>query len=251
MHVVVEKDLYFTTKKHIVLDKDTHRVVKFYLIKDDYYYGVFKNETETLSKLVHPNIVSFLGTVMTPTLGIVMEYCERGPISKIIFQQEFEYSLRTILWWAEQLFRAICYLSERDIVHANINHENTLATGSFGLKLAGFGNSRREGEPKNDPITSASDVYSAVILIWEIVEKSEAQFDDEELKHRPFAAKFSHIKDIPLKEPSLFEKLQNGTQLEAKDRTPVFAALLTTKDLRKVRCLSNNNKACNTQNGLN
>ncbi|CAJ0943683.1 unnamed protein product, partial [Mesorhabditis belari] len=121
--------------------------------------------------------------------------------------------------------------------HIVLDKDTTLATGSFGLKLAGFGNSRREGEPKNYPITSASDVYSAAVLIWEIVEKSEAHFDDVELEHRPFAAKFSHIKDIPLKEPSLFEKLQklieSGTQLEAKDRTPVFAALLTTKGLRK------------------
>ncbi|CAJ0577367.1 unnamed protein product, partial [Mesorhabditis spiculigera] len=122
-----------------------------------------------------------------------MEFCEYGSLRAVIFNKEIIYSVSTIVQWARQLFRALDFLQQHEMVHRDIKPDNLLLTRHFVLKVSDFGIMRRPGDREVQmagtpgyiapELSKAAirtipeehqykcDVYSAGIVCWELTRR--------------------------------------------------------------------------------
>jgi serine/threonine protein kinase len=157
--------------------------------------GRFKNERQILANLDHPNIARLLDGGMTEE-GVpyfVMELVEGQPIDKYCdaHQLGIPARLKLIL----QVCAALQYAHEHQIIHRDIKPANILVTADGVPKLLDFGiakimdSSEAPGavgktltmfraftpeyaspeQVKAGPITTASDVYSLGVLLYELL----------------------------------------------------------------------------------
>jgi serine/threonine protein kinase/tetratricopeptide (TPR) repeat protein len=169
----------------------------------DFVIHRFKNERQILASLDHPNIARLLdgGTTEEGVPFLVMELIEGQPITEYCESRNLPIVERI------RLFLAVCsavqYAHQRLIVHRDIKPSNILVTLDGTPKLLDFGIAKilepdsetGPAEPtltifraltpgyaspeqvKGEPITTASDVYSLGVVLYELL-----------TGHHPYAA---------------------------------------------------------------
>ncbi len=169
----------------------------------DFVIHRFKNERQILASLDHPNIAHLLdgGTTEEGVPFLVMELIEGQPITEYCESHNLPIVERI------RLFLAVCsavqYAHQRLIVHRDIKPSNVLVTLDGTPKLLDFGIAKilepdsetGPAEPtltifraltpgyaspeqvKGEPITTASDVYSLGVVLYELL-----------TGHHPYAA---------------------------------------------------------------
>ena len=155
----------------------------------------FKNERQILARLDHPNIAHLLdgGTTDDGLPYFVMEFIEGKPIDEYCDSHKLptEERLRLFL----QVCSAVQYAHQRLIIHRDIKPSNIMVTSQGTPKLLDFGIAKildpeataGQFEPtltifraftpeyaspeqvKGDPITTASDVYSLGVVLYELL----------------------------------------------------------------------------------
>jgi tetratricopeptide (TPR) repeat protein/tRNA A-37 threonylcarbamoyl transferase component Bud32 len=179
-------------------DGEFHHQVALKLVKrgmdTDLILRRFRYERQILAELDHPNIARLLdgGTTDDGRPYFVMEYIDGDPID--VYCRKTNLSLIRRL----QLFQTVCsavqYAHQNLIVHRDIKPGNILVTRSGVPKLLDFGIAKlldpaREQtatgqaatmraltpeyaspeQVRGDPITTASDVYSLGVVLYEIL----------------------------------------------------------------------------------
>ena len=155
----------------------------------------FKNERQILASLDHPNIARLLdgGTTSEGLPYLVMELIEGQPIVEYCDTRELSLSERLGLFL--QVCSAVHYAHQHLIIHRDIKPGNILVTQDGTLKLLDFGIAKildAQREParsqstltmfriltpqyaspeqvKGGPITTASDVYSLGVVLYELL----------------------------------------------------------------------------------
>ena len=101
------------------------------------------NEIEILSSLDHPNIVSYFCTVENnKNYYILMEYLSGKDLDKIFKEDYNKLVLDDFRFILYQVFSALCYLHQNNIVHRDIKPANLICAknnGKYDLKLIDFG----------------------------------------------------------------------------------------------------------------
>ncbi len=155
----------------------------------------FKNERQILARLDHPNIAHLLdgGTTDDGLPYFVMEFIEGKPIDDYCESHRLSTEERLRLFL--QVCSAVQYAHQRLIIHRDIKPSNIIVTSEGTPKLLDFGIAKildteataGQFEPtltifraftpeyaspeqmKGDPITTASDVYSLGVVLYELL----------------------------------------------------------------------------------
>ena len=157
--------------------------------------GRFQHERRILARLSHPNIAMFLDGGATPEGDpyIVMEYIEGEPLHAWCDARNL--SVRDRIGLFRQACGAVQYVHQNLIVHRDLKPGNFLVTSGSVVKLLDFGIAKiLQRDPfvpgddvtqagqlvmtpgyaspeqvRGEPVTTASDVYSLGVLLYELL----------------------------------------------------------------------------------
>eukprot|EP00186_Timspurckia_oligopyrenoides_P000043 CAMPEP_0182441574 /NCGR_PEP_ID=MMETSP1172-20130603/540_1 /TAXON_ID=708627 /ORGANISM="Timspurckia oligopyrenoides, Strain CCMP3278" /LENGTH=831 /DNA_ID=CAMNT_0024635935 /DNA_START=23 /DNA_END=2518 /DNA_ORIENTATION=+ len=168
----------------------------------------FMVEMKLMSKLKHPNIVSFLGAcVHQPNLAIVLEFMPGGSLYRAIHRRRRNhlgpFPLLKTLWIAYGVSKGMEYLHCQYpvIIHRDLKSPNILlGSNVHEVKLTDFGLSRLRvatyvntgpgGTPewmapellRQDPFDEMSDVFSFGVILWELIVCEKPWRDDHPMQ---------------------------------------------------------------------
>jgi len=209
----------------------------------DYFERRFRQERQILARLQHPNIATVLdgGTAEGGQPYLVMEYVEGQPITGFCAAQGMGIRGRLAL------FRTVCgavqYAHQNLVIHRDIKPANVLVDRSGVPKLLDFGIAKllasgvdpdlaptatvlpmmtpeyaSPEQVKGQPVTTASDVYSLGVLLYELLagrRPYEVQADSLE----------AMVRTICETEPRAPSEAVSGSQLRGDVDTIVLKAL--------------------------
>ena len=171
--------------------------------------GYDRTEIDNLSKLRHPNIIAYYGYLLddqslTTITTIVTELAENGDLKSYLRSSTDPLTDDLSRKWIIEAARGIQYLHQKGVVHRDVKSanylimsENTLQLGDFGLakELDDTMSTVSDGTVRwmapeviqDLKRSKRSDVYSYVIVVWEILHR-ERPFDSFESDHAVMTA---------------------------------------------------------------
>lgn len=180
-------------------------------IEDDDPHAVmaeFMVEMKLMSKLKHPNIVSFLGaSVNAPHLAIILEFMPGGSLYRAIHRRRRNdlgpFPILKSMWIAFGIAKGLNYLHSQfpKIIHRDLKSPNILlGTNVREVKITDFGLSRLlsrtyiqtrpGGTPewmapellRQDAFDEQSDIYSFGVILWELLMCEKPWKDDHPMQ---------------------------------------------------------------------
>jgi len=128
----------------------------------------WRAEVDALTRLRHPNIVQYLGCVISPpTYCLVLEFCDAGDLYRAL---RLPTPPTLMLRVARAVASGMAYLHRRHIMHRDLKSSNVLLDTAGGVKLTDFGvavqvegaggnSSPSAMESSCDPLTTETGTY--------------------------------------------------------------------------------------------
>lgn len=149
----------------------------------------FKKESNLMSSLRHPNIITFYGATLSfPRVGFIMEYIPSSVDIFIESDESKKASKHKLIGILIDVCSAMSYLHENNIIHRDLKWQNVLLTKNHQCKITDFGLSKFEDSfsekhthnigtgfyiaPENYnglDYDNKVDVYSFGIMIFELL----------------------------------------------------------------------------------
>ncbi|XP_051956823.1 ephrin type-B receptor 4b isoform X2 [Xyrauchen texanus] len=163
----------------------------------------FLSEASIMGQFQHPNIIHLEGviTASCPVM-ILTEYMENGALDSFLRLNDGQFTPIQLVGMLRGIASGMKYLSEMSFVHRDLAARNILVNSNLVCKVSDFGLSRFLTENSSDPtytsslggkipirwtapeaiafrkFTSASDVWSYGIVMWEVMSFGERPYWD-------------------------------------------------------------------------
>uniref|UniRef100_A0A0D9XX50 non-specific serine/threonine protein kinase n=2 Tax=Leersia perrieri TaxID=77586 RepID=A0A0D9XX50_9ORYZ len=151
-------------------------------------WNEFTQEVYILREVQHTNVVRFIGAcTKAPQFCIITEYMSGGSLYDFVHKRHNILELPTLLKFAIDVCRGMCYLHQRGIIHRDLKSANLLMDKDHVVKVADFGVARFQDQGGNmtaetgtyrwmapevinhQPYDNKADVFSFAIVLWELI----------------------------------------------------------------------------------
>ena len=163
------------------------KVLKSDLAEDADFRRRFRDESQAVAMLSHPNIVSVYDVSRGETEYIVMELID-GITLKQYMEKRGQLNWREALHFITQIMKALSHAHSRGIIHRDIKPQNIMVLRDGSVKVADFGiaclaNSANTltqealgsvhymspEQARGDRTDARSDIYSAGVVLYEML----------------------------------------------------------------------------------
>lgn len=183
-------------------------------------------EKEALSRIRHPNVISYIGFAQDPmNQYIICEYAQNGTLSKVIEHISSTEQKKHIFG---QLLLGIAAIHQQGFIHRDIKPENIMFDAKYRVKIIDFGSSKsfdietktyEEGgfvgsidyvSPEiiaDDPVSPATDLWSfGCCLYWAFTGTAPFYSDTKMLTYKNISNATYTMPEIIPKEAALLIK---------------------------------------------
>ncbi|KAF7071489.1 hypothetical protein CFC21_076784 [Triticum aestivum] len=208
-------------------------------------WNEFTQEVYILREVHHTNVVRFIGAcTKPPKFCIITEYMSGGSLYDYVHKQRNVVDLPTLLKFACDVCRGMCYLHQRGIIHRDLKTANLLMDKDHVVKVADFGVARFQDQGgimtaetgtyrwmapeviNHQPYDNKADVFSFAIVLWELL-TSKIPYDTMTPLQAAVGVRQGLRPVLPEKtHPKLLDLLQRCWETIPSNR-PAFPDILT------------------------
>ncbi|KAM9752541.1 ephrin type-A receptor 2 isoform 2-T2 [Menidia menidia] len=213
----------------------------------------FLSEASIMGQFAHQNIIRLEGVVTKfKHAMIVTEYMENGALDRYLRDHDGEFSAFQLVGMLRGIAAGMKYLSDMSYVHRDLAARNILVNNNLECKVSDFGLSRvLEDDPEGTyttsggkiPIrwtapeaiayrkfTSASDVWSFGIVMWEVMAFGERPYWDMSNHEVMKAINEAFRLPAPMDCPSAVYQLMLQCWLPERSKRPRFGDIVSLLD---------------------
>ncbi|XP_034038719.1 ephrin type-A receptor 4-like [Thalassophryne amazonica] len=222
----------------------------------------FLSEASIMGQFDHPNIIRLEGVVTKcKPLMIITEYMENGSLDAFLRKHDGQFTVIQLVGMLRGIASGMKYLSDMSYVHRDLAARNILVNNNLVCKVSDFGLSRvLEGDPEaayttrevtgtylspggKIPIrwtapeaitfrkfTSASDVWSYGIVMWEVISYGERPYWDMNNQDVIKAVEEGYRLPAPMDCPVVLHQLMLDCWERERAERPTFSQILNMLD---------------------
>lgn len=213
----------------------------------------FLSEASIMGQFSHHNIIRLEGVVSKyKPMMIITEYMENGALDKFLREKDGEFSVLQLVGMLRGIASGMKYLANMNYVHRDLAARNILVNSNLVCKVSDFGLSRvLEDDPEATyttsggkiPIrwtapeaisyrkfTSASDVWSYGIVMWEVMTYGERPYWELSNHEVMKAINDGFRLPTPMDCPSAIYQLMMQCWQQERSRRPKFADIVSILD---------------------
>lgn len=226
----------------------------------------FLSEASIMGQFSHPNVIRLIGVVtQSRPMMIITEFLESGSLDHFLKARDGLLTILQLLGMARGVASGMLYLSGMNFIHRDLAARNVLVGENMSCKVSDFGLSRELADDNPDseyqtqggkiPVrwtapealqhrkfSSASDVWSFGILVWEIMSFSDRPYWDWNNYDVINRVETGYRLPPPKGCPKVVHSLMLDCWDEDKNKRPKFSEILSRLDelIRSPECLKDN-----------
>ncbi|XP_038670952.1 ephrin type-B receptor 3-like isoform X4 [Scyliorhinus canicula] len=215
----------------------------------------FLSEASIMGQFDHPNIIHLEGVVTkSRPVMIVTEFMENGALDSFLRMNDGQFTVIQLVGMLRGIAAGMKYLSEMNYVHRDLAARNILVNSNLVCKVSDFGLSRFLEDDATDPtytsslggkipirwtapeaiayrkFTSASDVWSYGIVMWEVMSYGERPYWDMSNQDVINAVEQDYRLPPPMDCPTALHQLMLDCWVKDRNNRPKFAQIVNTLD---------------------
>ncbi|KAJ8394985.1 hypothetical protein AAFF_G00039360 [Aldrovandia affinis] len=213
----------------------------------------FLSEASIMGQFDHPNIIRLEGVVTRcKPVMIITEYMENGSLDTFLKKHDGQFTIIQLVGMLRGIAAGMSYLSEMNYIHRDLAARNILVNSNLVCKVSDFGLSRvLEDDPEaayttrggKIPIrwtapeaiayrkfTSASDVWSYGIVMWEVISYGERPYWEMSNQDVIKAIDEGYRLPAPMDCPVVLHQLMLDCWEKGRSERPKFGQIVATLD---------------------